>query len=545
MLTFVYFCIVLGLLVCVHEFGHFAAAKLCGVYVHRFSIGFGPALLKWQGKETAYTISCIPLGGFVQMAGQSDMPDEEDDELNKDVPKERFYTSKKVWQRLIIILAGPGMNLIFALPLAVAILCYGQSTAITPNGIVVSEVLAESPAEKAGLLPGDKILSVDGESVSTWSSFVETIRSKIYSDITLKVERDGSELELNAYPEVNEEKGFLGLGFTMLPPAQVERLENSASPLQKGDVVLKIDGRPLSDCSVDGIVGLILNSPNTNITATVANYKARRRADDDSVPEERIVSFPVGEKKKCEHFDIMNIDGRARLVPKSSAPPEFWEFAGAKVLALNAKPLELSQEDYFADIPVGAVTACVAVAAQSGRYKRETVITNVVSTVAYFGHAGIGFKSAGEMVCEPLSEAFAHAPMKAWSKVTETFRTLKLLFTGSLKVNNLSGPVGIARMTGVAAALGFDVLLNFVLLITVNLGVLNLLPLPVLDGGHVVLLIAEGLRGKPLPEKFLIWYQRIGLVFILALFALVMMNDIGRWIRESEFLGTLLGKFFH
>lgn len=545
MLTFVYFCIVLGLLVCVHEFGHFAAAKLCGVYVHRFSIGFGPAILKWQGKETAYTIACIPLGGFVQMAGQSDLPDEEEDELNKDVPKDRFYTSKKIWQRLLIILAGPGMNLIFALPLAVAILCYGQSTTITPNGIVVSEIIQESPAEKAGLLPGDRILAVDGESVTTWNKFVETIRAKIYSDITLRVERNGEELTLEAYPELNEEKGYLGLGFMMLPPPQVESLENSDSPLKKGDVVLSIDGRPLSDCSVDGMVRLLLNSPNTNITVRVANYKARRKTDETAVPEERTVTFPVGEKKKCEYFDILNIDGRARFVPRSGAPDEFWELAGAKVLALNKRPLELSAGDYFADIPVGCVTAYVAVAVQSGRYKRETVVTSVVSRIDYFGHAGIGFRSASEMVCEPFGAALAHSPGKAWSKVAETFRTLKLLFTGSLKVNNLSGPVGIARMTGVAAALGFDVLLNFVLLITVNLGVLNLLPLPVLDGGHVVLLIAEGIRGKALPEKFLIWYQRIGLIFILALFALVMMNDIGRWIRESEFLGTLLGKFFH
>ncbi|MBR5901381.1 site-2 protease family protein [bacterium] len=545
MLTFVYFCIVLGLLVCVHEFGHFAAAKLCGVYVHRFSIGFGPAILKWQGKETAYTIACIPLGGFVQMAGQSDLPDEEEDELNKDVPRERFYTSKKVWQRLIIILAGPGMNLIFALPLAVAILCYGQSTSITPNGIVVSEVIRESPAEKAGLLPGDKILSVDGESVTTWNRFVETIRSKIYSDITVKVDRGGELLELQAYPELNEEQGYLGLGFTMLPPAQVERLENGDSPLRKGDVILSVEGRPLSDCSVDGLVGLILNSPNTNLTVRVANYKSRRKTSDDSVPEDRTVSLPVGEKKKCESFDILNVDGRARFIPRSGAPDEFWSLFGAKVLALNEKPLALSEEDYFADIPVGAVTACVAVAAQSGRYKRETIVTSVVSRVDYFGHAGVGFRSASEMVCEPFGEALVHSPGKAWSKVAETFRTLKLLFTGSLKVNNLSGPVGIARMTGVAAALGFDVLLNFVLLITVNLGVLNLLPLPVLDGGHVVLLILEAIRGKALPEKFLIWYQRIGLVFILALFALVMLNDIGRWIRDSEFLGTLLGKFFH
>jgi RIP metalloprotease RseP len=234
---------------------------------------------------------------------------------------------------------------------------------------------------------------------------------------------------------------------------------------------------------------------------------------------------------------------QAQLRP--GAPESLWPLEGAKILALNDRPLQLSEEDYFEACNIGSVTACVAIAQQSGKYKRETLVTSLVSRVEYMGHAGIMLKPASEMVKEPFLTALKKSPAKAWTKVTETLKTLKLLFVGSLKVNNLSGPVGIARMTGAAAQRGFDVLLNFVLLITVNLGVLNLLPLPVLDGGHVVLLIAEGIRRKPLPEKFLLWYQRIGLIFLLALFAFVMLNDVGRWVKDSEFLGTLLGKFFH
>ncbi|MBO7543225.1 site-2 protease family protein [bacterium] len=544
MLTLIYFCIVLGLLVCVHEFGHFAAAKLCGVYVERFSIGFGPTILQWKGKETTYCISLIPLGGYVQMAGQSDLPDEEQKEAEKDIPPERFYSAKTVWQRLCIILAGPGMNLFFALPLAVALLCYGEKVAILPDGITVSQVIQGSPADAAGIAPGDRILKLNGEPVTTWNAFVEEIRANLYSPVTLTTSRDGKDIELSVTPDLNEEKGYLGLGIAMSPPAQVEKIASLDSPLREGDVFLAIEGLPSSSCSFEELSQTIRALPDTNITVTVANYKKSRRADESQQPEKRTVKLAIGKKKKCQLFDIVNVDGRARLSLRPGAPESLWSLEGAKILALNDRPLALSQEDYFEACGIGSITACVAVAAQSGKYRRETLVTTLVSRVEYMGHAGILLKPASEMVREPFLSALKKSPAKAWAKVVETLRTLKLLFAGSLKVNNLSGPVGIARMTGAAAQRGFDVLLNFVLLITVNLGVLNLLPLPVLDGGHVVLLIAEGIRRKPLPEKFLLWYQRIGLMLLLALFALVMLNDVGRWIKDSEFLGTLLGKFF-
>ena len=543
MLTLIYFCIVLGLLVCIHEFGHFAAAKLCGVYVIRFSIGFGPVIIKWKGKETTYCLSCIPLGGYVQMAGQSDLPEEEVEE-EKGIPKERFYSAKSVWQRLSIILAGPGMNLIFALPLAAALLLYGQRQVISPNGIVAAQIIEGSPADEAGVEPGDKLLKLNGVELTTWNKFVEDIRASLYTPVTLTVERGGETLDITATPALNEEQGYLGLGLAAMVPAQVEKVLTEDSPLLPGDVILEIEGRPLYDCAIECFSEVIRSLTETNITLKVANYPASRKANENVEPEVRTVSLHIAQRKKCQLFDILNIDGRARLSLRPSADPKLFDLEGAKILALNDKPLALSEKDYFEACPIGSVTACVATAVQKSKYSRETIVTTLVSRVELMGHAGLMLKPANEVVREPFVSALKKAPAKAWTKVTETIRTLKLLFVGSLKVNNLSGPVGIARMTGTAAALGFDVLLNFVLLITVNLGILNLLPLPVLDGGHVVLLLAEAVRRKPLPVKFLLWYQRVGLVFLLALFALVMFNDVARWIRDSEFLGTLLGKFF-
>ena len=251
MLTLVYFCIVLGLLVCVHEFGHFAAAKLCGVYVERFSIGFGPTILQWKGRETTYCISIIPLGGYVQMAGQSDLPDEEEKEAFKHVPQDRFYNAKTVWQRLCIILAGPFMNLLFAIPLAIALLSYGPKTALTPNGIIVSTVIPGSPAEAARIEPGDKILKLNGAEITTWNAFVDEIRANLYEPVSLETQRGGESISLTVTPDLNEEKGYLGLGIAMYPPAQVEKVVSQNSPLKEGDVFLSIEGLSSELCGFE------------------------------------------------------------------------------------------------------------------------------------------------------------------------------------------------------------------------------------------------------------------------------------------------------
>lgn len=545
-MTLLWFVVVIGVIVFVHELGHFVVAKLCGVYVDTFSLGFGPKIFWLKIGETEYRISAIPLGGYVRMAGQVDVPEEYDKELAeryKDVPSYRRYDKQTVPKRMAIIVAGPLMNLLFALPVAFLMLFLGVNEPLDIDKTTIGSVISGSPAQISGLLPGDKILEISGYKVLTWKDIVNRARQKIGVKTSVTYERDGKTNIAEISPELDEEKGYLGIGVSRMTRAQIAAIQSnspaSKSALQVGDVVDKILGFRTTELSADELIKEIQKHPGKKLLLGVKRFPPVRYASQSNTFITTNIYVTTRRVGKIENVTV--VPASCMILCEEGAPTNFPVKTGDVIKLINGRkvgPDTLS--NFINKLPKGK--AIITVEKTSGKIVKSKILTNVDVNIVDVGQLGVIFSPAQQKILYHPAEAIAEAPKRAMEKVNETFQILNMLIQRKLGLKSLAGPVGIARMTGAAAKLGFDVLLNLVLLITINLGILNLLPLPVLDGGHIVLLAAEGIYRKPLPVKFVLWYQKIGFFLLLALMGYVLYNDTLRWIIDSDKIGLLLGK---
>jgi regulator of sigma E protease len=344
--------IILGLLIFVHELGHFTVAKWAGVVVTRFSLGFGPRVLTRTRGETEYALSAIPLGGYVKMLGED--PDEEVAGFDE----ARSFAAQSLAKRAAIVVAGPAMNLVTAfVAFSIALAIFGVSVPTeTPE---IGGVMAEMPAAEAGLQAGDTVLAIDDTPISTWQELAETVRGS-----------EGATLRL-----------------------QVRRADGSETPLV--------------------------------IT-----------------PQERVERSPFGEEV-----------GKAYLI-----------------------------------------------GIEPGRRNEAVSLPNAIVQGAYQTYF--------------------------WTKMT--LLSIVKIFQGVVSARDLGGPILIVQAAGQQAELGFEYLLRFLGLISVNLGVLNLLPIPVLDGGHLLFFSFEAVRGRPLEIRHREIAQQVGMFLLLALMVFVFYNDITR-----------------
>jgi len=545
-MTLLWFIVVIGIIVFVHEFGHFIVAKMCGVYVDTFSLGFGPRILWVKIGEIEYRISAIPLGGYVRMAGQVDVPEEYDKELAeryKDVPAYRRYDKKSVPKRMAIIVAGPLMNLLFALPVAFLLLFTGVNEPLNIDATTIGYIIPGSPAQISGLIPGDKILEIAGHKVNTWNETIYQIRSRIGTKTSITYERKGREIIAEINPMLDEEKGFMGIGISRMTRAQVGGITSNSpaykSGLQIGDVVDRILGIKTTELSMDELTKELLKYPNQKLMLGVKHFPPVRYISQSNTFTSTNIFITTESAGKIEHITIIPHTGI--IYCEEAAPTNFQAKTGDEILLINGRKIEHKRLfEYIGKLPKGK--AVLTVERMSGRIAKSKITTNINVNIVNVGRLGINFIPARQRILHHPLNALKESPKRAMEKVEETFQILKMLVQRKLGLNALAGPLGIARLTGRAAESGFDVLLNFVLLITVNLGILNLLPLPVLDGGHLVLLTAEGIYRKPLPLKFVLWYQKIGVLLLLALMGYVLYNDIIRWIIDNDKIGLLLGK---
>lgn len=423
----------LGVMILVHEWGHFVVARLCGVRVEVFSIGFGNRIFGWKRNGTDYRLAVFPFGGYVKMAGEN--PAEE----RTGAPDE--FLAQPRWKRLLIILAGPFMNFVLAVVLMWGLYITGVPVpAYFHEPANVAGVIPKSPAEKAGIKVGDRIVAINGAKVSNWNEALSNASILPGSSISLTVDRAGSTVALSEMVPENLTYSCEVLG---CPKSRVE-----VDSLARGDPAIQAGLKPGDQItSIDG--------------AAVANRDVLMAA-------------------------ITQSGGKALAVTGQRE---------GKTFTVTITPVYSDPGD--------------------GVGKRWVIGAN-------FG--------PGEMVRE--SYPFFEAGRQAWDKnVDLSGQILSFvggLFSGRFSLRDTAGPVGIVKISVQAAKLGMTEFITFMAFLSINLGILNLLPIPILDGGHVLMLAIEGSLRRDLSVAVKERFLTAGLIFLLTVIGFVTYFDILR-----------------
>ncbi len=432
MYTVIIFTICLGILIFVHEFGHFIMARLKGIRVLKFSLGFGPKIVGRKVGDTEYLISALPLGGYVKMAGEN---------LEEATMAPDEFPAKSVGARASVVLAGPVMNIVIAFLLMPLVYLIGITMpAYLEKSPVVAWLEEGSPAQVAGIMAGDRIVRIDGRPMSDWEDVATVISTKPELGLKVDVDRAG-----NVHDVLLKRDGAVrggGSGFAgMLPdmPAIIGKVSKGypaeRAGLMAGDTIVEINSDPVFNWYQ--VSSFIRSSAGKELALTV------KRGDD------RITAKVTPVKDKAAGYGIIGI---------------------------------MNQQE---------------------------------SIVRKFG----------------FSDSIKHGLSKALELTMLTFDVLKRLVSMNISIETLGGPIMIAKLTGEAAQSGFSDLIAFLAFLSLQLGILNLLPIPVLDGGWVVFLIIEKIKGSPLSRKTMEVAQTVGFALLILLIIIVSYNDILRILK--------------
>ncbi len=585
--TLVAFIPMLGILILVHELGHFLVAKACGVRVLKFSIGFGPPIgfgrmrMRWERGGTEYVIGWIPLGGFVRMLGEP-LPGDENFEAPtpEDARPDESLESKPVWQKLSITFAGPAMNLLLPVVCLVGILWVGLPR---PNA-VVGMVEANSPAERAGVRVGDRIVSLDGDEVEWWEEVILPIRKREPGGtVDLEIERDGlvRHIEVALATQTARDRfgsvvdrGWIGLGHRRLAAVVGVPQESSSAAyagLRSGDRIVSIgeieieDWQSLVQAHSDA-VGMALESGAESV-----DWKVRRplesdgsvdrdaKADEasstgDETPTkftEFVVSLPL----------ISTLDGLG-LLPATILVAYVTPDRPAALAGLEPNDLVLSVDG----APIGSFESFVSRVQTSGgreleiaysrngrvdtvrlRAREETVagpyeIEGMEDRVYQIGLAASLSSLPGSRSVQQLRnpiESIPRAVEMSWQMTMEYLEGLGKLFTGEVGTDKLSGPIGIARIARKSLDRSWLDYLSMMMLISINLGILNLLPIPILDGGQAVFYAIEGIKRSPLSMRSREIATSVGFGLLVLLMGRAFWNDLTpTWLKFVNWLST-------
>lgn len=421
MLTLLSFIVVLGVVIIAHEWGHFIVACRNGVRVEKFSIGLGPKIWSKTIRETEYVVSAIPLGGFIKMAGENQ------DEI-RNQPDE--FSSKTLWQRGKVVLAGPGINILLAFLIMPLVYLFGiHEPVYLSQPAVVGWIEDFSTAQKAGLKEGDRIISVGSETIDTWKELSQSLIGKNVTSITVKRGNDQLVLSVSG-PLTGLNPFFRPVVQKVLPGKPADR-----AGLQAGDIVLSVDGTAVT--SFNHFFFLLGNKAGKEVHLGISRH-------------------------------------------------------GSASVALVTPEYDEHLKKVIVGIAMGNETV----------FRKYGLIKSIRT-------------GAGNIV----------------DSIVMTFAAIGKLITGKMSMDTLGGPIGIAQMTGQAAKAGLGAFLSLMAMISLQLGIFNLLPIPVLDGGWLILFICEAIQGKTLSKRFIHIAQAIGFSLLAGLVVYVSLNDILKLLR--------------
>jgi regulator of sigma E protease len=458
MITLLAFLVTIGVLVTIHEYGHFQVARWCNVKVIRFSVGFGQPLWRktFGADQTEFVLAAIPLGGFVKMldenelkaareAGENDAGNYSDEDLV------RSFNRQAVWKKILIVLAGPAANLLLAILLFWLLFMHGV-TGIKP---IVGELKPDGVAAKAGLISGELIQKINGKVVDTWQDAQWILLEKSLSKQSVEIEaiRNNKELHVHTLSFDNLdndtevdllEKLGMGLMKPTIKPVVDKVMRYSAAEqagFQSGDLILSIEGMPVSDWA-------------------------------------KVSTLTQASAGKMLQFKIFRNEQ-------------------TKLITATPRATEVNREQ------VGQLGFSVKI--------DQATLDQFIVNKAY-----------------PPTEALQLATKKTYDTAIFSLKMLGKMLMGQVSWKGISGPVTIADYAGKSAQVGWVSFLGFLALVSISIGVLNLLPIPVLDGGHLMYYVVEILKGSPVKEQTMIVGQKVGFAILGLLMTIAILNDVNR-----------------
>ncbi|MDX1763168.1 MAG: RIP metalloprotease RseP [bacterium] len=531
------FVVVLGILIFVHELGHFLVAKGFRVGVEKFSLGFGPKLIGKKVGETVYQVSSIPLGGYVKMVGED--PTEE---LSPE-DRQRSFNNQSLLRRFLIVAAGPASNILFAMVIFMGMFMIGYPSEDSTVGLVERD----SAAWNAGIRAGDKILSVNGNAVRLWEEVVKQIRGSEGTPLAFEIERHDRLQEVTVQPNLKDGKNLFGeyekqavIGISHHVLAPVIGVPDPGSlagrsGLKTGDLIAAVNGQKVERLSRmsdlistqrEAAIELEVQRGDKKVSVTLQGFQ-------------EAPSSPVeGDELPMERLGIFSAELFVKEVVDQSPAAKAGIQAGDRILEIEGEPiLSFARlQEMISEKPSVPVSLRLM---RDGAVMDLTVTPEAMAEKDAVGNkitvGKIGIVSAYYPMPGPTISV-SYNPVKALQKgLTMTWEITGLILVSLVKLiqqvipaETIGGPILIAQLAGEQVQYGILELFKFMALISINLGILNLLPIPILDGGHIFFFALEGLMGRPLSMRKREIAQQIGLFLLISLMVFAFYNDLMR-----------------